>query len=48
MKWGDYVVFVLGMADFGVAVAYALNKDYARVLYWVFAGGIAMTTLFMH
>lgn len=48
MKWGDIIVFLLGMADFGVAVAYAGSSDWARVLYWTFAGGIAMTTLFMH
>lgn len=48
MKWGDCIVFVLGLADFGVAVAYALNGDWARVLYWLFAGGIALTTLSMH
>lgn len=47
MKWGDIVVWVLGAADIAVAVAYAFNKDWARVLYWLFAGGIAFTTLFM-
>ena len=47
MNWGNVVVAALGFADFGVAVAYAFNRDWARVLYWLFAGGIAITTIYM-
>jgi len=38
---------ILIILDIAAAVVYALAKDYPRAFYWIMAGGITLSTLFI-
>ena len=38
---------VLAALDIGAAIVYAYNKDYARMMYWLSAASITISTLFI-
>ena len=38
---------ILIILDLAAAVVYALAKDYPRAFYWIMAGGITLSTLFI-
>jgi len=38
---------ILIVLDVGAAIVYLLHKDWARFYYWMLAGGLTATTLWM-
>jgi len=48
MNWGNVIVWILGAADLAVGIVYgAVQHDWARASYWIFAAGICVSTIFM-
>ncbi len=43
----SWIVIVLIVLDLIIAVAYAIEKDFARVVYWIAAAVLTYTTLIM-
>lgn len=43
----NFFPILLTCLDFVAAIVYAFNKDWCRVIYWIAAGILTLTTIFM-